>query len=309
MAIILGPIIINRAKSKGIKQTERLVGAVVYEEKEGTPIMGGFIFIVPIIIIVALYVLRERSIILFQLDKIIFLLLSLISFSTVGYLDDHIKSSKARNMGLNEREKLIIQFIIALIMTIAWSVKYDSKIIIPFINHGIDIGYLYIPFMMLVIVGTVNSVNLLDGMDGLASVVCIIYFVFYVFLGFLWKMKYISIYSLIVIGGLLGFLIYNHNPAKIFMGDTGSMALGGIVAGLAVVSRTPLYIPLVGLIFLIEALSVMIQVSWYKRTKKRVFLMAPIHYHFQKMGLTEKKVVLLFGVVQLMLTLIGIFGL
>lgn len=305
IAAAIGPAVINKTKDLGLRQTEKNVGAVTHSEKEGTPMMGGFIFLIPIFGVSILYIIINKSFIF----EFLFLLISTFAFALVGYLDDSIKANKGRNLGLNETQKLILQFIIAILMTVIWYLKRGGNIIIPFSNNEVDLKLFFLPLIILVIAGTVNSVNLLDGMDGLATSVTLIYLIFYVALGFICKLEYVSTFSLIIIGGLAGFLIYNHHPAKIFMGDTGAMALGGIVAGLATVTETSLYIPIVGFIFFMEALSVMIQVFWYKRTKKRVFLMAPIHYHFEKKGLKETQVVLLFACIQLALTIFGIWSL
>ena len=306
IAAAIGPLVIEKVKLLGIRQTERGVGAVTHLEKQGTPLMGGFIFLFPVVFLSLIFILVDKSESHFV---VYFLLLSMLAFSLVGFFDDYIKAKALRNLGLTEKQTLFLQFLIAFVMAGVFFLKRGSSLLIPFMNKEVSFGLFYIPFMMFVIVGTVNSVNLLDGMDGLAAIVTVLYFLFYLFLGNSWNSPQTAFFALITIGGELGFLIYNKHPAKIFMGDTGAMALGGIVAGLSVVTETALHIPVVGFIFLLEALSVMIQVGWYKKTKKRIFLMAPIHYHFEKLGLKETSVVALFGAVQLILSIIGIFGL
>src|SRR5699024_479030 len=200
-----------------------------------------------------------------------------------------------RSLGLKAYQKLIGQIILAVILAFYQSNTsiLGTKVIIPFLSHRyLDLGVLYVPFIAFVVVGTVNSVNLTDGLDGLASGVTLIVLSFFGLVALNWGMDSISIFSSSLTGACLGFLIYNAYPAKIFMGDTGSMALGGAVSAIAILLNLPLMIPIVGGIYFAEALSVIIQVVSYKLTRKRVFLMSPLHHHFEQKGWKETKVVI-----------------
>lgn len=309
IAVMIGPIVIKTVKKLGIGQTERNVGAVTHIEKQGTPIMGGFIFIIPVLVSVLLYAILNTPCDSEFVTRISALITSMLAFSLVGFIDDYVKASKARNLGLNEKQKLVMQFAFAFILSVfQWKVMGDDIVIIPFLGNTAELGFMIVPFSMVTIVATVNSANLLDGLDGLAGGVSVFFLLFYIFVGSIEGLSDVAVFSVSLIGGLLGFLVYNRHPAKIFMGDTGSMAIGGAIAGLAIITGTQLFILVAGFIYLIEALSVMIQVYYYKRTKKRVFLMAPIHYHYKKKWGKETKVVFAFIIVQIIATLIGIWA-
>lgn len=307
ISAVSGPMIIRRIRALNVSQTERKFGLDTHLGKQGTPIMGGFIFLISLLLFVLGYgtlLLTGRS--EGSLERLSILILSTLLFGFIGFMDDYIKSREKRNLGLNSKQKLLLQFAFALGLTLFYYLKEGSGLRIPILGVEIDFGWFFVPLVMVAMVGTVNSVNLTDGVDGLAASVTIVFLFFYLFFGEWNHMTEISKFSIALIGSLMGFLLYNRYPAKIFMGDTGSMALGGAVAALALVSRTTLFIPLVGFIYLIEALSVMIQVFWYRRTKKRIFLMAPIHHHYEKKGLSEVKVVAMFTIVQLVMTILGL---
>ncbi|NLM06346.1 MAG: phospho-N-acetylmuramoyl-pentapeptide-transferase [Tissierellia bacterium] len=305
IAALIGPYVIKVVKKLGMGQTERNVGAVVHLEKEGTPIMGGFIFIISTLLVSCIYYIFFKDKV--DLLNLFLLSMSMISFSIIGFLDDYIKGKKERNLGLNEKQKLVLQFAFAFLLAFYQFKKSDS-LMLPFIGGEISLGLFFTPFIMVVIVGTVNSANLLDGLDGLASSVSVFFFVFTAYVGYKQGLGEVVIFSLALIGGLLGFLLYNKYPAKIFMGDTGSMAIGGAIAGLCLLTESSLFIPIAGFIYLFEALSVILQVWYYKKHKKRIFLMSPIHYHFQKKWDNEKKVVLFFVIIQIMTSILGIIG-
>lgn len=310
ISALSGPWIIRKIKALNVSQTERQYGLDTHLGKQGTPIMGGFIFLISLLLFVLGYgasILIGRS--EGDIARLIILMLSTVLFGSIGFLDDFIKSKEKRNLGLNSKQKLFLQFAFALGLTLFYFFNEDSNLRIPILGLEIRFGWLFIPLVSVAMVGTVNSVNLTDGVDGLAASVTIVYLFFYVFMGSSGLMPEVSSFSLALIGALMGFLLYNRYPAKIFMGDTGSMALGGAVAALALVSKTTLFIPLVGVIYLVEALSVMIQVFWYRRTKKRVFLMAPIHHHYEKKGMSEVQVVLMFTLFQVAMTVLGLSAL
>lgn len=303
ITLILGPIIIPMLKKFKIGQSIREEGPKSHLSKSGTPTMGGAIIFAALIITV---------ISTGQLNNDMYILiLSTFGFGMIGFLDDYIKVVKTRNLGLRAYQKLIIQIILAVILAIYQSNTsiLGTKLIIPFVRHEyLDLGILYIPFIVFVVVGTVNSVNLTDGLDGLASGVTLIVLSFFGLVSLNWGMDSITIFSTALAGACLGFLIHNAHPAKIFMGDTGSMALGGAISAIAIMLNLPLILPIVGGIYFVETLSVIIQVISFKLTGKRVFLMSPLHHHFEHKGWKETKIVSVFWIATVILCLIGIFS-
>lgn len=300
ITLILGPIFIPMLTKLKIGQSIRKEGPKSHYKKSGTPTMGGIIMIIALIITT----LTSGMI---NSDTFI-LLLSTIGFGLIGFIDDFIKVVKKRSLGLKPYQKLIGQIVLAVILAVYQSrtSMLGTKIIIPFIeNKYLDLGLFYVPFIAFVVVGTVNSVNLTDGLDGLASGVTLIVLSFFGLVALNWGMSSIGIFAAALTGACLGFLIYNVYPAKIFMGDTGSMALGGAVSAIAILLNLPLIIPIAGGVYFAEALSDIIQVTSFKLTGKRVFLMAPLHHHFEQKGWKETKVVGVFWTVTVILCLIG----
>src|SRR5690625_2786086 len=303
ISLILGPIIIPMLKLLNIGQSIREEGPKSHMAKSGTPTMGGIIMVIALIITVISSGLMNRDMYV--------LLLSTLGFGLIGFVDDYIKVVKKRNLGLKAYQKLIGQVILAVILAIYQSQTsiLGTQVIIPFVeNRYLDLGVLYIPFIAFVVVGTVNSVNLTDGLDGLASGVTLIVLSFFGLVSLNWGMDSIAVFSTALSGACLGFLIHNAYPAKVFMGDTGSMALGGAVSAIAILLNIPLIIPIVGGIYFAEALSVIIQVISFKLTGKRVFLMSPLHHHFEHKGWKETKVVSVFWISTVILCLIGVFA-
>lgn len=301
ITVILGPILIPVLRKMKIGQSIREEGPKTHYKKSGTPTMGGIIMMIGLLITVLTSGILNRDIYI--------LLLSTFGFGLIGFIDDYIKVVKRRSLGLKPYQKLIGQFILAALLAIYQSntSMLGTKIIIPFVsNKYLDLGMLYIPFITFVVVGTVNSVNLTDGLDGLATGVTLIVLSFFGLVSLNLGMNSASIFSAALTGACLGFLVYNAYPAKVFMGDTGSMALGGAVSALAILLNLPLVIPIVGGIYFVEALSVIIQVTSYKLTGKRVFLMSPLHHHFEQKGWSETRVVAVFWIVTVILCLIGV---
>jgi Glycosyl transferase family 4. len=212
-------------------------------------------------------------------------------------------------LGLKAREKLILQFVISFIFAYYVYITHGSEIYIPFLKFYVDIGVYFIPFIVFVVVGTVNSVNLTDGLDGLAAGVTFIVSAFFTLSGLMTGNIATMLFGSSITGSVLGFLRYNIYPAEIFMGDTGSLALGGAVAGMAVIADMPLILPIVGGIYVIEAASVIIQVLFFRLTGKRIFKMSPLHHHFEMLGWHETKVVNLFIIITLILSVIGLISL
>lgn len=264
-------------------QSIREVGPSTHLKKAGTPTMGGLLF-VPAILIPIMF--------LTNLDKnVILVMLLFLGHFVLGFIDDYIKVVLKRNLGLKAKEKIIGQLLIAIIF--AYFVD-KQPLWIPFFDQTLDLGVLYYPFVFLVIIGTTNAVNLTDGLDGLLAGVTLP-----VALSYLAIALYLLNYNLAVIavslfGACLTFLKFNHYPARVFMGDTGSLALGGIIAGLALITNTTILLVFIGGIYVLEALSVIIQVTSFKLTGKRIFKMSPIHHHFELLGWREVKVVRVF---------------
>ena len=278
-----------------------------HSQKQGTPTMGGIMFILPAIVI---------SLIFFKTD-FLYAVMSLgvfLAYGVLGFLDDFIKVHYKQNLGLRAYQKIIGQLGISLIVAIFVYNTIGTSIYIPFTNQLIDIGFWIIPTVVLIYVATVNSVNLIDGMDGLCSSTSISYLLFFAIILLLsgrslTGIEYVEVNNLVlsmvcVIGALLAFLIFNVFPAKIFMGDTGSLALGGFIASVSIFSKMELLIPILGLVFVVTTLSDIIQVLYFKKTKKRVFKMAPLHHHFQMSGIHENKIVFCYFIVSFIINLI-----
>ncbi|KXB71835.1 MULTISPECIES: phospho-N-acetylmuramoyl-pentapeptide-transferase [Peptoniphilus] len=299
LSIILGRIIIPLLRRLHAGQSIREDGPQSHLVKSGTPTIGGLIFLASVIITSLVTANFKLSVLM--------ILFSTLAFGAVGFIDDYIKVVMKRNLGLRAYQKLLLQILVAVILIIY---QYNSKEIgtdlyIPFIKDYRSIGFLYIPFVIFVIVGTVNSVNLTDGLDGLSSSVTIICLLFFNFVAIKLQRYEIAGFCLALAGALIGFLYYNKFPAKVFMGDTGSLALGGAISAIALLLNVPLILPIAGGIYFIETLSVIIQVVSFKTRGKRVFLMSPLHHHFEQKGWHEKKIVAVFSLVELILCIIS----
>ncbi len=290
-------------------QEIREEGPSWHKSKSGTPTMGGLMFILSIVLASAV------GIIIFRLytdssafGGILAIIGASLGFGAIGFLDDYIKVILKRNLGLKAGQKFALQFFVALIFSV-WMVcgnVVDTQIKVPFIDFYLDLTYFgYIPFIILVILAAVNSVNLTDGLDGLASFVTVFVAMFYLFVSNNKNATPVMVFAAALIGGLLGFLIYNSHPAKVFMGDTGSLFLGGAVASMAIYMKNPIALLIVGFVYVFEALSVIIQVAYFKKTGKRIFKMSPIHHHFEMCGWSEKKIVVVFSLVTIVLCIIG----
>ena len=307
IALFLGPVVIPVLKRLKVGQSIREDGPKSHLVKSGTPTMGGIIIILAILISIL-----TRGFFKAEIWAVIFFILG---FGLIGFIDDYIKVVMRQNEGLKPMQKIIGQLIFSVLLALYGS-KYSAMgttLMIPFVNIHIDLGVLYIPFITFFAVGMVNAVNLTDGLDGLNTGVTMIVTAAFSLIANSLKdanqiYEGISLISAAVSGACLGFLRHNANPAKVFMGDTGSMALGGAVAAVAVISNTVLFIPIIGGIYFAEALSVMIQVLHYKRTKRRVFKMAPLHHHYEMSGWKETKVVAVFWIASLILAFIGIYS-
>lgn len=283
-------------------QTVRDDGPQTHLQKNGTPTMGGVIMIIAILI---------TGLTRAKIDKDLLVgLICITGFGFVGFLDDFIKIKMKRSLGLKAYQKIILQFALALFVSYyQYSASPSAtQIMIPFTDYIINLGPLYVPIMMFVIIGTVNAVNLTDGLDGLASGITLIVSIFFMLLAISVGNSDVAILAAATGGACLGFLGFNSYPAKVFMGDTGSMALGGAVVSFAVLTNSVLLIPIVGGIYFAEAISVIIQVTSFRLTGKRVFKMAPIHHHFEQCGWPETRVVFVFWITTVVLAWIGIIA-
>lgn len=293
IGLIVGHFMIPVLHRLKFGQSIREEGPKSHQKKQGTPTMGGILFMITVVL--ALLVTGQFSGITW------FVVGSAFLFGVIGLADDAIKIVMHHNEGLTPKQKIVLQLVAAALI-IFWAARLGmntSDLWVPLFNVVLPVGILYWPFMIFIIVGTTNSANLTDGLDGLLTTVSII-----IFLGMFAILKlYNEPNSLVVvavmIGACLAFLFYNHNPARVFMGDTGSFFIGGMVVALTMVTKTELLIPLLCFTYLIEACSDIIQVLVYKRTKRRVFRMAPLHHHFELGGRTENQVVMLFGIITL----------
>ena len=303
ISVILGPIIIPYLRKLKMGQTERKEGVQSHLKKAGTPTMGGIIFLLSTVVTSLLYVK--------DYPKIIPVLFLTLGFGIIGFLDDYLKVVLKRSDGLMPMQKMACQIVVTAVFAF-YLVKFTDVPLtmkIPFIpGHELDFGILTIPLIFIVVIGTVNGVNFTDGLDGLASSVTIMVATFFSVIAIGTKSG-IEPITCAVVGALMGFLLFNVYPAKIFMGDTGSLALGGFVAGTAYMLQMPRFLLIVGLIYVVEVLSVMIQVTYFKATHgKRFFKMAPIHHHFELCGWSETRVVAVFSIITAVLCLIALMG-
>lgn len=320
---VLGPAFIKWLHKLKYGQEIREEGPAWHQKKSGTPTMGGIMFIVGsgLSIIINLIFLRVIGGLSYELMKALVLFIVSLGFGAIGFIDDYIKVVKKRNLGLTALQKFLFQLAFAavyvVIMYFMGMLKTD--IVIPFIRYAVTIPmWLYIPFVMFVVVGTVNAVNLTDGLDGLASCITVVTALFFAAYAF-FRMgdapqTGVSLYGMALVGGLLGFLIFNKYPAKVFMGDTGSLFLGGAISLMAVDLNMQLYLIIAGFVYFAETLSVIMQTTYFKYTKKkygegrRIFRMTPIHHHFEMMKWKETKIVTVFTLVTLILCIIAFFA-
>jgi phospho-N-acetylmuramoyl-pentapeptide-transferase len=249
----------------------------------------------------------------FSKDRdMLLVLVTTILFGLIGLADDYLKIRNKRSLGLRAYQKIIAQLVVSIFMALVASSisQVGTAVLIPFTGRFIDLGFLYIPFIVFVLISTVNCVNLSDGLDGLAGGTTVVVLGFFSVIALAAAHIGLLVFSGALIGALLGFLRFNSHPAQVFMGDTGSLALGGAIAALAVVTKLSLFVPIIGAIYVLEGLSVIMQVAYFKITRgKRFFKMAPLHHHFELRGWAESKVVSIFIITTIILCLIGILGL
>ena len=303
ISALLGPVVIPYLRKLKVGQTTRDDGPQSHLKKNGTPTMGG-IMILLAVVITSLFYMKEYP-------KILPILFLTLGFGIIGFIDDYIKVVLKRSMGLRAWQKMALQIVVTGLF-VYYLVTFHPEMLlmkIPFMSGKLlDLGMLSIPAVFVVVIGTVNGTNFTDGLDGLASSVTVMVATFFSVVA-IGTESGIEPITCAVVGALLGFLLFNVHPASVFMGDTGSLALGGFVAGTAYMLQMPIFIIIVGAIYLIEVLSVMLQVSYFKITKgKRIFKMAPIHHHFELCGWSETKVVAVFSIVTALLSLVALMA-
>lgn len=300
LSVLLGPVVIPLLRKMKMKQTEREDGVQSHLKKAGTPTMGGVIILASIVLTSLLFIK--------DYPKIIPIMFVTVGFGLIGFLDDYLKVVMKRSDGLYPKQKMALQILVTAVFAfyIVKVAQIPLTMLIPFSSGKyLNLGVLAIPMLFIVIIGTVNGVNFTDGLDGLASSVTVLVATFFTVVAIGTKSG-IEPITCAVVGALLGFLLFNVYPASVFMGDTGSLALGGFVASTAYVLQMPLFIVIVGMIYLVEVLSVIIQVTYFKKTGgKRIFKMAPIHHHFELCGWSETRVVAVFSIVTAILCLIA----
>lgn len=323
LVLLLGGLTIRWLKKLKLKEEIRILGPETHKRKEGTPTMGGILILGAATLTILLWGNFGN---LYS----VMLVLATLAFCALGFADDYIKTIKKRKDGIHPKGKLAVQFLIALVVSLVIynfpsNAEEASTLYIPFINAPVcDLGILWVPFAMIVIVGYSNAVNLTDGLDGLAAgltaiVVLVLAVMSYIsghaeiaaYLGipYIAHGAELAVFLASLTGALLGFLWFNSNPASVFMGDTGSLALGGALGIAAVMIKKEFFLVIAGGVFVIEALSVIIQVGVYKLRKKRVFKMAPIHHHFELSGWPEQKVVVRFWIVGIVLAILALSSL
>ena len=310
IAIILGIIIIPILKKLKVGQIERDDGPASHLKKQGTPTMGGIIIIIAMIIssIIA-YIYMNMVGLEDTARKIIPMMLLTIGFGAIGFIDDYKKLVLKNTEGLKPSYKMLGLLIISVsyVIYLIQGLNLGTETYIPILKTYIELPtVVYIPAAIVVILATTNAINLTDGIDGLSSSVSAIIITCLTVIGLMIGIGEVSVFGSIVIGATLGFLMFNLHPAKVFMGDTGSLLLGGVISGLALYLKMPLLLLIIALVPVIETLSVILQVAFFKKTGKRIFKMAPLHHHFELSGWKENKVVIVFSIITLILCVIGL---
>ena len=305
VTVILGPVLIPYLRKLKFGQQILEDGPTWHQKKSGTPTMGGIMFIIGILVsVIVAYFVKSDT-------KLLIMLLVTLGYGVIGFIDDYIKVVKKRNLGLTAIQKFMMQLILAVfyVFIMYYTNNLTTNIIIPFLNKEITLNFwIYIIFVIFVMCGTVNAVNLTDGIDGLASGITIVVALFFAIAGHFFS-KSCAYFSFALMGGTVGFFLFNKHPAKVFMGDTGSLFLGGAISTIAIGMGMPLILVIAGFVYLFETLSVIIQVASFKLTGKRVFKMSPIHHHFEMCGWKEKKIVLVFVLVTLILCITAFLSL
>jgi phospho-N-acetylmuramoyl-pentapeptide-transferase len=300
IAVILGPLCIPLLRRLKIGQSIRAEGPKAHQRKSGTPTMGGILILIALIVSVIQFGTGSATTWV--------LLLVTLGYGLIGFIDDFIKVVLMRNLGLRAKQKMLGQILVAVAFYFVLYLRgdLDTHVSIPFGNMDWNMSWLYLPFLVFWVIGFSNAVNLTDGLDGLAGGTSAIAYGTYALIAFHLSHYDIALFCAAMVGAVLGFLVFNAHPAKVFMGDTGSLALGGGLAAVAILTKTEILLLLIGGIFVIETLSVMIQVFSFQTFGKRVFKMSPLHHHFELVGWSEWRVVLSFWAAELVMCLLAV---
>src|SRR5574344_358641 len=308
ISTISGIIILPLLRRLKVNQSLSIYLENTHKDKKNTPTMGGLIFIISTFLsYIVLYLFKG-----IEFNYTVFLILfTFFGYSLIGFIDDYLIVVKHNNKGLTENEKLILQVIISIVFFYIFMINDNEPLLwIHTLNIKLNIGFLYGLFILFVLLASSNAVNITDGLDGLASGLSIICFITFGILSYQaeWLIGYkdIGLLAFIIAGSLLGFLLFNINPAKVFMGDTGSLALGATLGSYAILTRHELLLILIGIVFVMETLSCVIQRTYYKFTRKRIFLMTPIHHTFEKKGMKEENIVRLFWIIGLIASMLAL---
>ena len=304
---VLGLFLIPALRKLKIGQKISIFVGDSHRKKEGTPTMGGLIFIVPTILAIFFLLITDK---VTYTSNIGIVLLVFLGYAAIGFLDDFLSIRRGNNEGLTAYQKLFMQVLIAIgFFYIYMKNGGQTSFVVGTLGIDIELGWLYGLLILFVLVGASNAVNLTDGLDGLAGGLSAIAFIAFSLISLIVGFEDIGIFSLILVGSIMGFLIYNTHPAKIFMGDTGSLALGAVMGAIAILTHRELTLLVVAGIFVIETLTVIIQTIWVQLFHRKLFLMTPLHHHFEKLGWVETDIVKLFWVAGLVLAMSGIiFG-
>ena len=304
-AVVLGLLLIPALKKLKVGQRISIFVGDNHKKKEGTPTMGGLIFIIPTLLATLLLIVTKKIELTTNLGII---LLVFTGYAFIGFLDDYLSLKKKNNEGLTTIQKLLLQVLIALgFFYLYMKNGGQTALIVSTLGIHIEMSWFYGVFLLFILVGASNAVNLTDGLDGLAGGLSAIAFIAFSLISLMVGFEEIGIFTFVLTGALFGFLIYNTYPAKVFMGDTGSLALGAVMGAVAILTHREVTLLVVARVFVIETLSVILQVFWLFTFKKKLFLMTPLHHHFEKLGWGEQDIVKLFWVVGLILTMAGIF--
>ncbi|WP_096189223.1 phospho-N-acetylmuramoyl-pentapeptide-transferase [Evansella halocellulosilytica] len=304
ITVLLSPIFIPFLRRLKFGQSIRDEGPKSHQKKTGTPTMGGIMIVLSIVASTLILAGQFHSINV-EIWMLIFVTLG---FGLLGFLDDFIKVVKKRNLGLTSKQKFLGQvFISTIVYFVLVQHGLPTDITVPGTNLSVELGWLYFPLMIIILVGASNAVNLTDGLDGLVAGTSAIAFGAFAIIAYSLSMYSVSLFSIAVVGAVLGFLVFNAHPAKVFMGDTGSLALGGAIGLIAILTKMELLLVIIGGVFVIETLSVIIQVVSFKTTGKRIFKMSPLHHHYELSGWSEWRVVVTFWLVGFLFAIIGVY--
>ena len=305
LSIVIGFFLVHFLRRKKLSQNISSYVGENHKKKEGTPTMGGLIFVISAIIATAVLIATKKLVLT---NNLLIVLFVFVSYACIGFLDDILSLKRKKNEGLTTSQKLFLQIIIALVFFYLYMINGGETIIhIAKIGIYADLGWVYGLFILFVLIGASNAVNLTDGLDGLAGGLSTIAFIAFSLISIVAGDTETGLFTFVLVGSIMGFLLYNTHPAKVFMGDTGSLALGAVMAAIAILSHREGTLLVVAGVFVIETLSVIIQVIWMYIFKKKLFLMTPLHHHFEKLGWQEQDIVKLFWVTGLLLAMAGIY--